>query len=129
MTDTNTTAGAGEATGDAHDVESALAQCDALDNDLTAINTALDLIDERISSAGSAAELIQAFLASKNVDDAAVGGMAQAVDMLSPTHIKALMDAIDAARRGVQDARDELSRLQDVGSQLNGADGSVLNGR
>lgn len=118
-----------EATGDAHDVESAIAQCDALSNDLTAIDTALDLIDERRDSAGRAAELIHAFLASKNVEDAAVGGMAQAMDMLSPTHIKALIDAIAAAKAGVQSAREVLAGLQEAEQMLNGADGSVLNGR
>lgn len=126
---TSTPSGAGSATGDCHDVESAIVQCNALDDDLTAINTALDLIDEKIHSAGNAAEGIEAFLASKNVDDAAVGGMSVARDMLSPTHIKALMDAIAAAKQGVAHAHAELSRLQDVEQQLNGADGSVLNGR
>jgi hypothetical protein len=127
--DMNTTTDASStATGDAHDVESALQQCDLLDDDLTRIDTSLDVIDEAIASAGSAAELIEAFLASKNVGDA-VTGMSVARDMLSPTHIKALIDAIAAAKSGVAQAREELLRLQDVEQQLNGADGSVLNGR
>lgn len=124
-----TTPTGGTATGDAHDVETAIAQCAALDDDLTSINTALDVIDENIDTAGKAAELIEAFLASKNVDDAAVGGMSVARDMLSPTHIKALMDAIAAAKQGVRNAMEELLRLQELEQQLKGADGSVLNGR
>lgn len=123
------TSQAGTATGDAHNVETAIAECNALDDDLTAINTALDVIDERIDAAGTAAEGIEAFLASKNVDDTAVGGMSVARDMLSPTHIKALMDAVAAAKQGVRNAIEELIRLQELESQLNGADGSVLNGR
>lgn len=126
---TSGSTGGASATGDAHDVESALHQCDLLDDDLTRIDTSLDVIDEAIASAGNAAELIEAFLASKNVDDAAVGGMSVARDMLSPTHIKALIDAIATAKNGVAQTREELLRLQDVEQQLHGADGSVLNGR
>ncbi|MBB3099033.1 hypothetical protein FHR83_006739 [Actinoplanes campanulatus] len=117
------------ATGDAHDVESALNECSLLGDDLTRIDTSLDVIDEAITSAGAAAERIEAFLMSKRVDDCAVGGMSVARDMLSPTHIKALIDAISAAKQGVQAAEEELRRLQELESQLNGADGSVLNGR
>lgn len=124
MTDTTSSA-----TGDAHDVESALHECGLLSDDLTRVDTALDVIDEAITNAANAAEKIEAFLASKNVDNAAVGGMSTARDLLSPTHIKALIDAINTAKAGVAAAEDELRRLQDLGSQLNGADGSVLNGR
>jgi hypothetical protein len=126
MTDANT---AGTATGDAHDVESALHECGLLDDDLTRIDTSLDVIDEAITSAAAAAERIEAFLASKNVDDSAVGGMATARDALSPDRIKELMDAVAAAKQGVKDAVAELERLQELESQLAGADGSVLNGR
>lgn len=117
------------ATGDAHNVETALHQCGLLHDDLVRIDTALDVIDEAITNAGTAAELIEAFLASKNVDDSAVGGMATARERLSPEHIKTLIDAVDAAKQGVRAAEDELRRLQELESQLNGADGSVLNGR
>lgn len=117
------------ATGDAHDVETALHQCGLLHDDLVRIDTALDVIDEAIINAGTAAELIEAFLASKSVDDSAVGGMATARERLSPEHIKTLIDAVDAAKQGVRAAEDELRRLQELESQLNGADGSVLNGR
>lgn len=117
------------ATGDAHDVESARHECNLLDDDLTRIDTSLDVIDEAITNAGAAAELIEAFLRSKNVDDCAVGGMATAREMLSPERIKALIDAVAAAKAGVKAAQEELDRLQDLEQQLAGADGSVLNGR
>lgn len=125
MTQPSTTSGA---TGDVYNVETAIAECNALDDDLTTINTALDVIDERIDAAGTAAEGIEEFLAQKHVDEA-FGGMRVARDMLSPTHIKALMDAIAVAKQGVRNALAELVRLQELESQLNGADGSVLNGR
>lgn len=117
------------ATGDAHDVETALQQCGLLDDDLTRIDTSLDVIDEAVTNAAQAAERIEAFLASKNVDDAAVTGMATVRDALSPDRIKVLIDAVASAKAGVKAAEDELRRLQDLESQLNGADGSVLNGR
>ena len=119
----------GSATGDAYDVETALNECNLLGDDLGRIDTALDTIDEAITNAGAAAEKIEAFLASKSIDDCAVGGMSTARDMLSAERIKALIDAVAAAKAGVRAAEDELRRLQDLGSQLNGADGSVLNGR
>lgn len=117
------------ATGDVHDVESGLHECGLLTDDLGRIDTALDTIDEAITNAAGAAERIEAFLASKNVDDCAVGGMASARDMLSADRIKALIEAIDGAKAGVRAAEDELRRLQDLEQQLAGADGSVLNGR
>ncbi|WP_250029845.1 hypothetical protein [Paractinoplanes maris] len=127
MTDTATATSS--ATGDAHDVESAINECGLLDDDLTRIDSALDVIDEAITNSGSAAEKIEAFLASKNVADSAVGGMAAARDHLSPERMKVLIDAVAAAKQGVQAAAEELRRLQDLEQQLQGADGSVLNGR
>jgi hypothetical protein len=125
MTDTAT---APTATGDVHDVESALHECELLTDDLGRIDAALDSIDEAITNAAEAAERIEAFLASKNVDNSAVGGMASARDHLSPDRIKELMDAVDAAKQGVKDAVTELQRLQELEQQLAGADGSVLTG-
>lgn len=119
----------GGATGDAHDVESARNQCDLLEDDLTAINTALDVLDEKIDSAGSASELIEAFLRSKNAADSVVGGMTVVRDMLSPTHVKALMDAVSGAVQGVRATRDGLGTLEEAAELLEGADGSILNGR
>lgn len=130
MTETTApTASTAGATGDAHDVESAVNQCNLLEDDLTAIDTSLDVIDEAISRAGSATELVEGFLRSKNVDDTTVGGMSVARDMLSPTHIKALMDAVAAAKEGVRSTRDGLASLEEANEMLQGADGSVLNGR
>jgi hypothetical protein len=121
---------AGTATGDAHDLESASQQCDLLDDDLTAINTALDVIDERIDSAGNATELIEAFLKSKDMPDTAVGGMSVARDMLSPTHIKALIDAIAAAMQGVRTSKEAIDTMHDQATEaLQGAAGSVVNNR
>jgi hypothetical protein len=127
--DMTETATAPTATGDAHDVESALHESTLLGDDLDRIDTALDTIDEAITSAAQAAERIEAFLASKSVDDSAVGGMGAARDHLSPERIKELMDAVAAAKQGVKDAVAELERLQELEQQLAGADGSVLNGR
>lgn len=120
----------GTATGDAHDLESASQQADLLDDDLTRIDTALDVIDEAIASAGGATELLEAFLHSKNVDDTTVGGMSVARDMLSPTHIKALIDAIAAAKQGVRNTKEAIDVMNDQATEaLKGADGSIVNGR
>jgi prefoldin subunit 5 len=127
---TDTTSSTGSATGDAHDLESASQQCDLLADDLTAIDTALDLIDEKIGSAGNATELIEAFLKSKNMPDTAVGGMSAARDMLSAGRIKALIDAIAAAKQGVRDSKEAIDGMNDQATEaLQGADGSVVNGR
>lgn len=126
---TNTSTGSGTATGDVHDVETCDNQLDALLDDLTTIDTALDVIDNSIGDAGAATERIEAWLRSKNVDDTTVGGMSQALEMLSPDRIKSLMDAIAAAKAGVQATKDGLGPLREAAGMLNGADGSVLNGR
>lgn len=129
MTDTSTPT-TGTATGDAHDLESAIQQCDLLGDDLTRIDTSLDVIDEAIGSAGAATELIEAFLRSKSVDDTTVGGMSSAREMLSPDRIKALIDAVSAAKAGVQSTKELLEAMNDgATAALNGADGSIVNGR
>lgn len=126
----NTAQAGGTATGDAHDLESAIHQCDLLEDDLTSIDTSLDVIDEAIDSAGTATELIEAFLTSKNVDTTTVGGMSAARDMLSAEHIKTLIDAIAAAKQGVKDTREALEAMKDGADEaLQGADGSIVNGR
>jgi hypothetical protein len=128
MTDT-TSPSTGTATGDAHDLESAIQQCDLIGDDLTRIDTSLDVVDEAIGSAGNATELVEAFLRSKNVDDATVGGMSSAREMLSPDRIKSLIDAVSAAKAGVQNTRELLQTMNDGAAALNGADGSIVNGR
>lgn len=128
MSDTTSTAGS--ATGDAHDLESAIHECDLLDDDLTRIDTALDVIDEAIDGASNATEHIEAFLTSKNVDDTTVGGMSSARDLLSADHIKALIDAVSAAKQGVRDTKEALEAMQEgADAALQGADGSIVNGR
>jgi hypothetical protein len=130
--DMNTTAtqAGGSATGDAHDLESASNECDLLLSDLTAIDTALDLIDERIGSAGTAAEGIAGFLGKKNMPDSTTTGMATALEMLSPDRIKALMDAVAAAKQGVQNSKDAIDTMNEQATEaLQGADGSAVNGR
>lgn len=127
VTDTKSS---GTATGDAHDLESASQQCELLGDDLRRIDASLDVIDEAITSAGAATELVEAFLKSKNVDDTTVGGMATAREMLSPERIKALMDAIAAAKAGLQATKEALDAMNDgATAALNGADGSIVNGR
>jgi hypothetical protein len=129
MTDTATTS-TGSATGDAHDLESASHQCDLLREDLTRIDAALDVIDAAIASAGNATELIEAFLRSKNTDEATVGGMSAARDMLSPERIKTLIDAMAAAKQGVQSTKEALDAMNEQATEaLQGADGSIVNGR
>jgi len=129
MTGNTTSSAGGAATGDVHDVETCDAQLDALHDDLTSIDTALDVIDNSIRDAGAATERIEAWLRSKNVDDTTVGGMSQALEMLSPERIKSLIDAIAAAKAGVQTTKDGLQPLREAAGMLQGADGSVLNGR
>lgn len=120
----------GTATGDAHDLESAGHQCDLLGDDLTRIDTALDVIDEAITSAGTATELVEAFLTSKNADETTVGGMSSARDMLSPERIKTLIDAITAAKAGVQASKEAIDTMNEKATDaLQGADGSIVNGR
>lgn len=117
------------ATGDVHDVESCDSELDALTDDLTAIDTALDVIDENIRSARSSTELIEAFLAGKNVDGEVLAGMAQALDMLGPEAIKNLIDSIAAAKAGVQATKEAMGPLREASELVGAADGSVLNGR
>lgn len=126
---TSTTASTGSATGEVHDVETCDAQLDALDDDLQRVSASVEAIDEAISDAGAAAERIKAWLESKNVEDAAVSGMATVMEMLNPERIKELFDAVDNARRGVQATKESLTPLREAAGMLNGADGSVLNGR
>lgn len=116
------------ATGDVHDVESCKNECNALLDDLTRIDTALDVIDEAIRSGGQATERIEAWLASKNADSA-VPGMRAAMDALSADRVKELMDAVTAAKKGVQDTLDSLIPLEEANALVGGADGSILNGR
>ncbi|AEV86846.1 hypothetical protein ACWT_5828 [Actinoplanes sp. SE50] len=125
-----TPATSGSATGDAHDLESASNECDLLDGDLTAVDTALDLIDERITSAGAAAERLKGFLDSKSMPDSITAGMATALEMLSPEHIKALIDAIAAAKTGVRASKEAIDTMNEQATEaLQGADGSAVNGR
>jgi hypothetical protein len=116
------------ATGDVHDVESCKNECTALFDDLTRIDTALDVIDEAIRSGGAATERIEAWLASKNADSA-VPGMRAAMDALSADRVKELMDAVTAAKKGVQDTLDSLIPLEEANALVGSADGSILNGR
>lgn len=116
------------ATGDVHDVETCKAQCEALLEDLTRIDTALDIIDVAIRSGGAATEGIEAWLASKNAD-ASVPGMRAAMDALNADRVKELMDAVTAAKRGVQDTLDSLIPLEEANALVGTADGSILNGR
>lgn len=117
------------ATGDVHDVESCDRELDALTDDLTAIDTALDVIDEKVGEARSSAELIQAFLAGKKVDGAVLAGLATALEMLGPDAIKTLIDAIAAAKQGVAATKDGMAPLREANQLVGSADGSVLNGR
>lgn len=117
------------ATGDVHDVESCDAELNALTDDLTAIDTALDVIDENVRSARSSAELIQAFLAGKNVDGEVLAGLTTALDMLGPNAIKTLIDSIAAAKAGVEATKDAMGPLREASNLVGSADGSVLNGR
>jgi hypothetical protein len=116
------------ATGDVHDVETCKTELTALADDLTRVDTALDVIDEAIRQAKAAVEHIEAWLASKNAD-ACVPGMAAALDALSADRIKELMDAVAVAKQGVADTLDNLVPLEEAAELVGGADGSVLNGR
>ncbi|MFI2663307.1 hypothetical protein [Micromonospora carbonacea] len=116
------------ATGDVHDVESCKTELTALGDDLTRVDTALDVIDEAIRSAKAASEAIEAWLRDKNAD-ACVPGMSAALDALSTDRIKELMDAVAAARRGVADTIDNLAPLEEAAELIGGTDGSALNGR
>jgi hypothetical protein len=117
------------ATGDVHDVETCDHELDALTDDLTAIDTALDVIDEKVREARTSAELIQAFLAGKNVDGNVLAGLATALDMLGPDAIKTLIDGIAAAKAGVAETKDAMGPLREANELVGAADGSVLNGR
>lgn len=117
------------ATGDVHDVESCDQELGALTDDLTAIDTALDVIDENVRSARTSAELIQAFLAGKNVDGDVLAGLAQSLDMLGPDAIKNLIDSIAAAKAGVEATKEAMGPLREASELVGAADGSVLNGR
>ena len=116
------------ATGDVHDVETCKSECENLADDLGRVDTALDTIDEAIRSAAAAAERIEAWLQSKNAD-ACVAGMAAVLDALSADNVKEMMDAVAAARQGVQDTIDSLAPLEEAAELVGAADGSVLNGR
>ncbi|MEU7170283.1 hypothetical protein ABZ949_02180 [Micromonospora tulbaghiae] len=116
------------ATGDVHDVETCKSECEALADDLGRVDTALDTIDEAIRSAAAAAERIEAWLQSKNAD-ACVAGMSAVLDALSADNVKELMDAVAAARQGVQDTIDSLAPMEEAAELVGAADGSILNGR
>lgn len=116
------------ATGDVHDVETCDAQLNVLEGDLNAINSALDVLDTAAGEAATAAELIGAWLASKNIDGA-LGGMAVVQDMLGADRIKELIDAVAAAKQGVETTREAMAPLRDARDLVGAADGSALNGR
>lgn len=116
------------ATGDVHDVETCKAECVKLADDLSRIDTTLDVLDELVRAARDASEHIEAWLGSKNAD-ASVSGMRTVLDMLSADNVKALIDAVSGARQGVQETIDSLSPLEEAAELVGDADGSILNGR
>ncbi|MEU7978275.1 hypothetical protein AB0B63_07055 [Micromonospora sp. NPDC049081] len=116
------------ATGDVHDVETCKTELTALADDLTRVDTALDVVDEAIRQAKAATESVEAWLRSKNAD-ACVPGMAAALDALSSDHIKELIDAVAVAKQGVADTVDNLAPLEEAAELVGGTDGSALNGR
>lgn len=117
-----------EATGDVYDVETCEAECEKLAEDLTRIDTSLDVIDEAARSLAAAAEKIGAWLTSKNANDTSITGMATVMEMLNPERIKELMDAVAAAKQGVQDTIDSIAPYREAEQLLAGAHGSITNG-
>lgn len=116
-------------TGDVHDVETCDAELGALILDLDHIDNALDALDQYVRSARTSAEMIQAFLAGKNVDGEILAGLNTALEMLGPEAIKTLIDAVAAAKQGVANTQTALAPLREAGELVGAADGSVLNGR
>ncbi|MFD6565420.1 hypothetical protein [Micromonospora profundi] len=116
------------ATGDVVNVETCKSECEALDDDLTRIDSSLDVIDAAIRSAQQAAENIEAWLKSKNIEGG-VAGMSAAFDALSADRIKDLIDTVAAAKQGVRDTIDSLTPLEEANELVGAADGSALNGR
>lgn len=116
------------ATGDVHDVESCDAQLDALDDDLDGIANTLDALDTAVGDITKAAELISAWLAAKDID-AAFGGMATVQDMLGADRLKELLDAVAAAKHGVEATRDAMGPLREARDLVGSAAGSAVNGR
>lgn len=117
------------ATGEVHDVETCANECNKLAYDLGTIDVSLDTIDTAVRSAAAAAELIEAWLTGKNFDSNTVAGMALVRDMLGPDKILALIDAVGAAKTGVQNTLDALAPYQEAAGLVGAADGSALNGR
>lgn len=118
-----------DATGDVYDVETCKQQCQILDDDLTRVDTSLDVIDEAVRSMADTAEKIGAWLASKNANDTSITGMSTVMEALNPDRIKELMDAVAAAKQGVQDTIDSIAPYEEADQLLAGADGSITNGR
>lgn len=118
-----------DATGDVYDVETCKQQCQILNDDLTRVDTSLDVIDEAVRSMADTAEKIGAWLASKNANDTSITGMSTVMEALNPDRIKELMDAVAAAKQGVQDTIDSIAPYEEADQLLAGADGSITNGR
>lgn len=92
-------------TGEAVNVETTLAQLDAIDDALRAIDASVDVLDGQRAEVAAASEMLHASLTAKNLDGETLGGVSALLDYLDPDFVKAMIDKIEAAKAAVAATR------------------------
>lgn len=92
-------------TGEAVNLETTLAQLDAIDEALQTMDGSVDVLDAQRAEVASASEMLQASLAAKNLDSETLAGVSALLDYLDPDSVKQMIDKIAGAKAAVAATR------------------------